>query len=144
MMKLTTRLAFSAALALSAALPALAQVEPEQALEALERADANSDGHISWAEVVDMRSGIFERLDRNADGLADQGDRPRFGRARFDEAFARMSARFDANGDGAITRSEMLDGPSGAFVEADLDADGILTPDELEGFRSDAAAARTP
>lgn len=112
-------------------------------MEMLLNADANQDGAITWDEVVEMRSTMFSRLDRNADGYADQADRPRgrFGR-KYEEKLADLIPQFDANLDGRIARSEFVYAPSPAFEAGDFDNDNTLSPDELTALRS-AHAAKT-
>lgn len=109
-----------------------------QSMERLSQADANGDGSISWQEMVDMRAGIFERLDRNGNGVADADDSPRFGpgKSRFDDAFGQMK-NFDTNGDGRITKSEMLDAPSPLFEKGDTNNDKVLSADELAALRTE-------
>lgn len=111
-----------------------------QSAERLAEADANSDGNISWQEVLDMRAEIFERLDRNGDGVADNKDSPRMGpgKTRFQEAFDRM-IEFDTNRDGRITLSEMLGAPAPLFDAGDTNGDKVLSASELSALRAQAS-----
>ncbi len=105
--------------------------------ELIARADANEDGNISWEEVVALRSGAFDRLDRNTDGIVNSQDRPRGPLAvRFDNAFARVQADFDTDRDGELTKEEMLGAPAPMFEQGDLDADGMLTAEEMTALRA--------
>ncbi|MEL7453799.1 MAG: hypothetical protein AAGJ50_10565 [Pseudomonadota bacterium] len=107
-----------------------------QTPERLALADTNGDGNIDWHEVIELRSTTFERLDRNGDGYADSNDSPRFarGRERFNEAFARIE-KADRDGDGRVSRSEMLDAPAPLFEKGDVDGDKILSAEELAELR---------
>ena len=87
-----TLFAIAAAVSLSVAALAPAHATPsERDLDQLTtRADANNDGDITWSEVVEMRTQVFSRLDRNSNGFVEANDRPRVLGARFDEAFAQL------------------------------------------------------
>ncbi|GGD11353.1 hypothetical protein GCM10011342_20190 [Aquisalinus flavus] len=126
------------ALMLAAAGPASAQTA-----ERLAEADANGDGNISWQEMLDMRAATFDRLDRNGDGFIDSADRPRIkaAQAKFDEAFASLEDA-DVNGDGRISKSEMLDAPAPMFEKGDIDGDKVLTAEELSALREQASEQR--
>lgn len=112
-----------------------------QSAELLARSDADGDGNISWQEMLDMRAATFERLDRNGDGFIDSADRPRMkaGQDRFDEAVANLQ-NADANNDGRISRSEMLDAPAPLFENGDADGDMVLSAEELSALRKQAPA----
>lgn len=114
-----------------------------QSADRLAEADANGDGNIEWQEMQNMRASIFERLDRNGDGVADSADSPRAGplKSRFQEAFDNVKAA-DANGDGRITESEMLNAPSPLFENGDTNGDKVLTAEELAALREQAATQR--
>lgn len=102
----------------------------------LAEADANGDGKITWQEMVDMRAGIFERLDRNGDGFASSDDSPGMGpgKRRFSDAFDKVK-NTDANGDGRISKDEMLNGPAPLFDKGDIDGDKVLSAAELAALR---------
>ena len=110
-----------------------------QGMDRLAEADANGDGNIAWQEMLDMRTGIFERLDRNGDGFADNNDSPRMGpgKQRFEEAFSKIE-NLDANGDGRVSQSEMMNAPSPLFEEGDTNGDKILSAEELAVLREQA------
>lgn len=103
-------------------------------------ADANGDGNIAWQEMLDMRAATFERLDRNGDGVANSSDSPRFGpgKSKFNEALGKLK-NADANGDGQITRTEMMDAPSPLFEAGDTNGDKVLSSDELAALRDKAS-----
>jgi Ca2+-binding EF-hand superfamily protein len=110
-----------------------------QTLDRLAEADANGDGNITWQEMLDARSSMFARLDRNGDGFVDSKDSPRMGpmKARFQEALAGLQGA-DANSDGRVSRSEMLDAPAPLFAEGDTNGDKVLDSEELAALRASA------
>lgn len=112
-----------------------------QNADRLARADSNGDGAIQWQEVLDMRASGFERMDRNKDGFVDLDDRPRFGpgRGRFESAFNEIKANSDADGDGRISQTEMIDAPAPFFTAGDTDKDGVLSADEIAALPPDGS-----
>lgn len=124
------------ALAGSLAVVAFADGAAAQSADRLARADANGDGDIEWQEMVDMRSAAFERLDRNGDGFADSEDSPRFGpgKSRFGEALTQLQ-NADADGDGRISKAEMLEAPAPMFADGDTDGDKVLSSGEIAALR---------
>jgi hypothetical protein len=115
---------------------AFADTALAQSLEQLREADANGDGSVTWQEMMDMRVSGFERLDRNDNGVVESGDSPAFGpgRSRFEQAFSSLRVA-DANRDGRITRSELLNAPAPLFVNGDTDGDRVLSARELADLR---------
>jgi Ca2+-binding EF-hand superfamily protein len=110
-----------------------------QSAERLADADANGDGNITWQEMMDMRAATFARLDRNGDGFADSKDSPRGPmKARFDEALAQLK-NADTNGDGRISKSEMLNAPAPLFTEGDTNGDKVLSAAEITAMRESGA-----
>ena len=103
----------------------------------LAAADSNGDGAVEWQEVVDMRATGFERMDRNSDGMGNLDDRPKFGpgKSRFTEAFEGLVTNADADGDGSITKTEMLEAPAPRFTSADVNDDGVLSADEIASLQ---------
>ena len=118
------------------AMLAIAGSASGQSAERLAQADANGDGNIDWQEMVDMRASTFDRLDRNDDGFADSRDAPRFGpaKSRFNDAIGKL-LEADADGDGRISRSEMLDAPAPMFANGDTNGDDVLSADEIAALR---------
>lgn len=114
-----------------------------QSMDRLADADANGDGNIEWQEMLDTRAGIFERLDRNGDGFADNADAPRFGpgRSRFQQALANLQGA-DANNDGRISKTEMLDAPAPLFEDGDTNGDKVLSAEEITALRESGAGHR--
>lgn len=112
-----------------------------QSLERLAEADTNGDGNIEWQEMLDLRAATFARLDRNGDGFADRNDSPRMGpgKSRFNEALNKIQSA-DANGDGRISESEMINGPAPLFDVGDTNGDKVLSAEELSALREGAAS----
>ena len=108
-----------------------------QSADEMAKVDTNGDGEIAWEELQDMRVSVFERLDRNGDGVISSDDQPGFGPAKrkYGDAFERVKASSDANGDGQVTDAEMLEAPSPMFVEGDTNEDGILSAEEISALR---------
>lgn len=143
---MTVRTAFGLKLnGLVAAVMILAAAGPASAQTAdrLAEADANGDGNITWQEMTDARAATFARLDRNGDGFVDNNDSPRMGpmKARFQEAFAQLKTS-DANGDGRISKSEMMNAPAPLFENGDTNGDKILSAAELSALREQASKQR--
>ena len=107
-----------------------------QSIERLAKADANGDGQIEWQEMLDLREETFGRLDRNGDGFADSKDAPRIGpaKSRFNDALGKLQ-NADANGDGRISKQEMLDAPAPLFEQGDINGDKVLSGDEIAALR---------
>lgn len=113
--------------------------EPGQILE---RADRNGDGTITSEEIREMRAESFERLDRNDDGTISSEDSPRaFGQRRFEQAVDRLRSTFDNDNNGAISRSEFVDGPIPIMERADTNGDGVLDESELAAARENLGEA---
>jgi len=108
-----------------------------QSAEQLAKADSNGDGSVSKQELLDMRAANFGRLDRNGDGFVDSKDSPGFGppKKKFEGAFAQLKAA-DANGDGQISKQEMVGAPTPRFDAADKDKNGVLSSEEIAAVRA--------
>lgn len=107
----------------------------KDAQKMFKQADKNRDGSVTWDEVLDMRKGVFSRLDRNRDGYVDKSDRPSFFGSQFDKAFDRF-VQFDIDNDSRISRQELLDGEAPVFAAADTNDDQVLSEAEIKAIRT--------
>lgn len=95
----------------------------------LQSADRDGDGMVTRAEFASSRQAVFDRLDRNRDGVLDGADRAgvRPVPARLRDAVAGA----DRNGDGRITRAEFAAAPTPLFDRADTDGNGVVDAYEM-------------
>lgn len=131
-------------------------------LERWLRADANNDGVITRDEVAKLRENRgarrFDRRDKNNDGLISRDEVPRMPKAIFDDLDAdkngslsrteltakrgqtleEKNKRFDhidANGDGKVSKAEIIEHVDERFKQLDLNGDGIVDREELKECR---------
>ncbi len=131
-MKIALSLGASAFL-LALATPAAAQ-DGTRMMDQMAKADSDHDGKISKAEFVSYRSQQFDRLDRDGNGVLDDGDMPRMAKAA--RMIKERTAGLDADGNGVISRSEFDNGATTAFDMADANRDGYVTSQELDAARA--------
>ena len=134
---------FAAALAF--ARPAIAQTNVSaQAIERLRQADVNRDGVVSRQEFVNYRAQQFGRLDRNGDGYITNTVIPRALARRAPAGMSpqEMVVQFDANGDGRVSQSEFVNGPTPAFDVVDANNDNVATEAEFNAAAQNVRAAR--
>ncbi len=92
--------------------------------ERLRRIDANGDGKISRDEFKGGPKEVFDRLDRNKDGVIDRNDRPEAGERK--EGEARPDARRPRDGEARPNRERPRDGE--ARPDRDRPRDGEARP----------------
>lgn len=109
--------------------------DPEQRWKKmLENWDADNDGQISQEEFQGPEQ-VFKILDRDGDGViteeeGKQGGERRGGmRAEPAERWKMLLERWDADGDGQLSREE-FQGPDQVFDVLDADGDGVITQEE--------------
>ena len=128
----------------------------------LQAADLNGDNSVTRAEIDQLQTDEFAFRDRNADGFLDQADaspmrqrmmtlrearqearedRPGRGQGRGGDRDGRMQDA-DLDGDGRISRSEFMTRPQAMFDRLDSNADGAITPDELDAHMQELADRR--
>jgi hypothetical protein len=102
--------------------------------------DLNKDGNVTCEEWKQYVTNLFREADTNHDGVLTREEYAKL--SRRDRLFETAGFNyFDANGDGRLTLSEMVDKPNPAFTILDKNHDCILTPDErvqARGPREDA------
>jgi Ca2+-binding EF-hand superfamily protein len=123
---------------------AVAQQRQPDPSRIFDSADTNGDGVITREEFRAARERLFARLDRNGDGFIDKDDMS--GRlARRQKAQERLAAlitQLDADGDGRVSKSEFVEGPTPLFDRADTDHNGELSQDEVAAMKQKAAQLR--
>lgn len=127
------RLAIAAFLA--GATPALAQdaKQIEQVTNLLKEADANEDGKTTRAELDAHRADMFDKLDRNNDGIVSEADKPRLRipRKKFNEAYDKVVPKFDKDGDGTLSKAEWNTQEVDIFELLDANGDGAIAASEI-------------
>lgn len=105
--------------------------------EMFDRADANNDGFITRAEFDTSRAARLAEMDRNKDGAISHADfkRLRFAPQKLRDRIDQVIRAMDENGDGRISRAEMVEGPSPLFDRADVNNDGRLDGAEVAAAR---------
>ena len=110
--------------------------------------DLNKDGNVTCDEWKQYVTSLFREADANHDGVLTREEYAAL--SRRDRLFETVGFNyFDANGDGHLTLSEMVDKPNPAFTLLDKNHDCVLTPDERVQSRGPAEDApkdssRTP
>ena len=102
------------ALPLALCLSAVAQAQSGQDYFAV--VDLDRDGRISLAEYQERFSYAFRKMDRNRDGVVDEGEQeipgtPRMTLARLHAQLAEQFRRQDKNHDGSLSPREFLAPP---------------------------------
>ena len=110
-----------------------------RSIERLLAMDRDGDGRLAPREMPPQARRNFERMDRNSDGYLDQQeiraigqrsggpDRPAGGQGGW--------ARWDADGDGTISREEAPSQFERRFEALDANGDGFLNEEELAAIR---------
>jgi hypothetical protein len=117
----------AAAAAVCLASPALAQGFGGASQSAM---DLNHDGQISRAEAQAARSAAFERLDADHDGYLSASERAGAGRM-----MQFILGNADSDGDGRVSRAELMAQPYLGFDRLDANHDGMLSGAELQSAR---------
>ena len=104
--------------------------------------DISKDGNVTCAEWKQNVTNLFRDADADHDGMLTREEYAAL--SRRDRLFETVGFQyFDANGDGRLSLSEMIDKPNPAFTLLDKNHDCVLTPDErvqARGPREDAPA----
>lgn len=133
----------AAALVLSAS--ALAAQQGTPGLHFIENWDIDGDGQVTLAEATERRGDVFVSFDADDNGSLSADEYVLFDEARtndmqanagaqgapnkaLQEAVAGMSLSFnDADGDGAVSEAEFIDGTAAWITRMDRNADGVVT-----------------
>jgi Ca2+-binding EF-hand superfamily protein len=97
-----------------------------------ERADADSSGDVTFEEFAAAMDQTLAKADADGDGkftVAEIADAIQ--RARMERMARRMIARFDANGDGVLTKDEIEAGQKKRFDQIDANGDGKIEKTEM-------------
>src|SRR4051812_27992857 len=116
---------------------AVAQQRQADPSRIFDSADTNGDGVITREEFHAARERLFARLDRNSDGFIDKDDMSGrvAGRQKSQERLATLVTQLDKDGDGRVSKSEFVDGPTPLFDRADTDHNGELSRDEVAAIK---------
>ena len=102
--------------------------------------DLNKDGDVTCDEWKQYVTSLFREADANHDGVLTREEYAAL--SRRDRLFETVGFKyFDANGDGRLTLSEMVDKPNPAFTLLDKNHDCVLSPDERVQSRGPAEDA---
>jgi Ca2+-binding EF-hand superfamily protein len=97
--------------------------------------DLNRDGNVTCDEWKQYASDLFRAADVNHDGVLTREEFANL--TRQDRLFEGEGfSYFDADGDGQLTLSEVVDKPNPAFALLDTNHDCIISPDERRGTDS--------
>ncbi|WP_222873681.1 EF-hand domain-containing protein [Hankyongella ginsenosidimutans] len=124
--------------------PALAEDAPTPPKGLHRHIDTNSDGKIDRTENDALEARMFQRLDRNQDGVLSAADAPPPVPSPQDR-FAQMVKEADTDGDGVVSLNEFKAKGNARFDSLDADKNGVLTADERpnrEKFRAKHAEWR--
>ncbi|MGB8600638.1 MAG: hypothetical protein WCD42_00400 [Rhizomicrobium sp.] len=100
-------------------------------VQTLLRFDANHDGKITRAELENGLKAEYAAADTNHDGVLELEEYRAVNDQRWKQFGAAATPLADWNGDGVVDFSEFSGGPRTLFEQIDANADGILTPQEL-------------
>jgi len=91
--------------------------------------DANKDGKITKDEFK-AKAPAFDRMDANKDGKVTKAEVEALPAAQKHPGASNFISRFDADGNGEVTRDEWNAKRAGAFDKADKNHDGAIDKDE--------------
>lgn len=93
--------------------------------------DANNDGSLDRDEVPRMPQAVFDRLDTDKNGLLSQSELANRRGQTLEEKTKRFE-HIDANGDGQVSKAEIIEHVKERFKELDLNGDGVVDREELK------------
>ena len=99
-------------------------------VQAVQTWDLDRDGDVTCQEWKTYAQQLFQQADGNGDNVLTRDEFTKL--AAVDRLFVTADlAYFDANGDGSITLSELVEKPNPAFKYLDKNHDCRLTQDEM-------------
>jgi Ca2+-binding EF-hand superfamily protein len=102
--------------------------------------DLNHDGNVTCDEWKQYAGGLFRDADVNRDGALSREEFAAM--SKVDRLFETVGfAYFDADGDGRITLSELVDKPNPAFALLDKNGDSVISPEERLHFSDKGTGA---
>ena len=137
-------LRFWAAIALTAAVPALALAAGPgfpRSEKYFKQLDADANGKLSLAEINARAEKRILRMDRDDDGTVSGAEIEAWLKQGMEKRRDFLLADYDTNRDGVISRDELSAVVSIEFGKADKDADGGVSLDESRSYRYVRAAA---
>lgn len=97
-----------------------------------EKADADSSGDVSFEEFSAAMEGRLQAADASGDGRITLEElAAEIQKQRAERMAKRMMARFDTNGDGALTKEEVETRQKKVFAYLDRNADGKIVESEM-------------
>jgi Ca2+-binding EF-hand superfamily protein len=103
--------------------------------------DLNRDGNVTCDEWKQYATDLFRAADVNRDGVLTREEFTIL--TRQDRLFEVAGfSYFDADGDGRLTLSEVVDKPNPAFALLDTNHDCVISPDERRGVDAKSPGRR--
>ena len=105
---------------------------PDGGMQALERADADNNGEVTFDEFKKAAGDRFVLADVNKDGKVTVEEMAAaIEKMRAERMAKRMIERFDSDGDGSVTLAEIDNGQKEIYALLDRNDDGKLIKDEM-------------
>ena len=102
-------------------------------LSRFERADTDKSGDVTFEEFAALMNKRFAKADANGDGKITIGELAEqiHNKKRAERMAEHIVKRYDANGDGVLTKAEIENRQKKLFALLDVNDDGKLVKDEL-------------
>ncbi|MBL8564718.1 MAG: EF-hand domain-containing protein [Hyphomicrobiaceae bacterium] len=96
--------------------------------------DLDKDGTVTLDEFLKDRTDRFASLDKNGDGVIDSDEITARMKAEADYRLRVLVKRFDANGDGKVTKDDAGARARERFAELDVNGDGVISKADRPAF----------